>query len=195
MTPNKRHTLFFLVLVPIIMSNTNSIAAVQATGYNIAVEVSSPVQNKTYNTNDVPLRFSYGTNVTNSPNIANYSVVFCYNLDGEPTFGIFETPIFGGNTTRIGQFYQPVPLEYNSTIQVPNGNHSLFVHITFWITPEGEYENAFKVQNVSQVVNFTVNPTTPPIPEFPSWIIFPILLIGTVSLTIFRKKITSNTNR
>ena len=69
--------------------------------------------------------------------------------------------MFWGEDTRIGQFYPPAPLDYNSSIHVPNGNHSLFVLVTFWITPVEEYADRFKVQNVSQVVNFTVSAETP----------------------------------
>ena len=168
MKVSKGHTLFFLLLIPLVMGVTNSTLLVQATTYNIIVEVSSPIQNKTYFTNDIPLSFNYSTNMDNLPNIAEYSVVFVYNLDGEPNFDMFGNPVFWGKTTRIGQFYQPIPLDYNSSIHVPNGNHTLFVSLTFWITPEGEHTNIFDVTKVSQVVNFTVSAPTPPIPEFPS---------------------------
>jgi len=136
--------------------------------YNTIIEVSSPIQNKTYFTNDIPLSFNYSTNIPDLPNIAGYSVVFDYNLvDGEPDFDMFGKPIFWGKTIRIGQFYQPIPLDYNSSIPVPNGNYTLSVYLTFWITPEGEHQNGFGVRKVSQGVNFTVSSPTPPIPEFP----------------------------
>ena len=160
------------------MGVTNSTLLVQATTYNIIVEVTSPIQNKTYFTNDIPLSFNYSTNITNLPNIAEYSVVFVYNLDGEPNFDMFGNPVFWGNTTRIGQFYQPIPLDYNSSIFVPNGNHSLFVFLNFWITPEGESQNTFDVSAVSQVVNFTVSA-----PEFPSESTIYITADGTVEGT------------
>ena len=193
MKVSKGHTLFFLLLMPLVMGVTNSTLLVQATTYNIIVEVSSPIQNKTYFTNDIPLSFNYSTNMDNLPNIAEYSVVFCYNLDGEPNFDYFGNPVFWGKTTRIGQFYQPIPLDYNSSIHVPNGNHTLFVSLTFWITPEGEYQNKFKVQTVSQVVNFTVSAPTPPIPEFPSWTPLLITLVAVVAvIVIYRRRLTKN---
>ena len=151
---------------------------VHTTTYDIIVEVSSPIQNKTYFTNDIPLSFNYTTNIPNLPNIAEYSVVFCYNLDGEPNFDMFGNSVFWGNTTRIGQFYQPIPLDYNSSIHVPNGNHSLFVYLNFWITPEGEQTNIFDVPKVSQVINFTVSA-----PEFPSDSTIYIRADGTVDGT------------
>jgi hypothetical protein len=189
MQVSRRHTLFFLLLLPLVIGVTNLTPLVQATTYNIIVEVSSPIQNKTYFTNDIPLSFNYSTNIPNLPNIANYSVVFCYNLDGEPNFDNFGNSVFWGKTTRIGQFYQPIPLDYNSSIHVLNGNHSLFVFLTFWITPEGEYPNIFKVQTVSQVVNFTVSSPTPPIPEFPSWFILPLFLTATLSAIVLKKRL------
>ena len=185
------------VCTVIALSVTNSTLFVQATTYNIFVEVSSPIQNKTYFTNDIPLSFNYITNITNLPNIAEYSVVFVYNLDGEPNFDMFGNPVFWGNTTRMGQFYQPIPLDYNSSIHVPNGNHSLFVMATFWITPTGEYQNKFDVRNVSQVVNFTVSAETPtssnsptPTPEpkpepFPTTLVITSATIAVVSIGLF----------
>lgn len=159
--------------MPVVLGVSNLTPLVHATTYNISVDVSSPIENKTYFTNDVPLSFNYITNIPDLPNIADYSVVFCYNLDGEPNFDYFGNPVFWGETTRIGQFYQPIPLDYSSSIFVGNGDHSLFVCLTFWITPEGEYQNQFKVNAVSQVVNFTVCSTYPPISEFPSIYIRP----------------------
>lgn len=158
-----KSTVFVLLVLSLVLASLSQIGVVQATTYNIIVEVSSPLQNKTYFTNDIPLSFNYSTNIPNLPNIAEYSVVFCYNLDGEPTFDMFGNPVFWGKTTRIGQFYQPIPLNHNSSIHVPNGNHSLFVFLNFWITPEGESQNTFDVPAVSQVINFTVSA-----PEFPS---------------------------
>ena len=164
---------------------------------NIVVNVSSPIQNETYFTNDIPLSFSYDTNITTSPDVANYTAVFTYNLDGQPNFDMFGNPVFGGKTTRIGAFYQPIPLDYNSSIHVPNGNHSLFVMATFWITPTGEYQNKFDVRNVSQVVNFTVSAETPtssnsptPTPEpkpepFPTTLVITSATIAVVSIGLF----------
>jgi hypothetical protein len=186
---SKGHTLFFLLLMALVMGVTNSTLLVHATDYNSIVEVSSPIQNKTYFTNDVPLSFSYSTNIINSSNIGEYSVVFAYNLDGEP---IWTPPwgmhVSGGKTTRIGQFYPPVPLDYTLSIDVPNGNHSLFVVVTFWIEPHGEIPNTFNVKDVSQVVNFTVS-AGPPIPEFPSWIILPLFLTATLIVVLVRKRL------
>jgi hypothetical protein len=143
------------------LSVTNSTLFVQAEDYNITVNVSSPIQNKTYSTNDIPLSFSYNTNIITSPDVAGYSVVFCYILDGQPRFDMFGNLIPSGETIRIGEFCQPVPLAYNLSIQVPNGTHSLFVWVTFWVIPTGGNQNMFGVQSVSKVVNFTVSAETP----------------------------------
>jgi hypothetical protein len=161
MNVSKGGTLFFLLLMPLIMVVTDSTLLVYA-DYDTIVEVSSPIQNKTYFTNDITLSFSYTTNIINSSDIGEYSVVFAYNLDGEP---IWTPPwgmhVSGGKSTRIGQFYQPVPLDYTMSIDVQNGNHTLFVIITFWIEPHGEHPNTLKVKDVSQIVNFTVSSETP----------------------------------
>jgi len=165
--------LTFLLLA---LGVTNSTLFVQATEYNIIVDLHAP-KNKAYFTNDVPLSFSYNTNIITSPDVAGYSVVFCYNLDGQPRFDMFGNIIPSGETIRIGEFCQPVPLAYNSYIHVPNGSHSLFVHVTFWIRESGDYQNMFSVQSVSKVVNFTVcagTPTSTPSPTLtPSGIASP----------------------
>ena len=177
-----------LLLFSFVLISSLQTDLVKAETYDIIVEVSSPIQNKTYFTNDIPLSFNYSNNITNLPNITEYSVVFCYNLDGEPNFDVFGNPVFWGNTTRIGQFDQPVPLDYNSSIHVPDGNHSLFVLVTFWITPEGR--DTFDVNSVSQVVNFTVSAESP-IPEFPSWTPLLVMLVAVVALTgIYRHNLT-----
>ena len=139
---------------------TNSKLFVQATGYNIVVKVSSPVQNKTYITNDIPLSFICDANITEPTLVANSTVAYAYNLDGQ------TVPY--GESSRIGQFYQPFPFFHNSSINVPNGNHSLFVLATFWITSVDEYADTFQMNNVSQVVNFTVNADLPTIPNSPT---------------------------
>ena len=144
----------------------SDIAIVQATTYNIIVEVSSPIQNKTYFTNDIPLSFNYSTDIINSSKFGeSRGVVFVYNLDGGLIFDMFGKAHFlDGKTTRIGQFYEPVPSHYTLSIDVTNGNHSVIVIVTFWFMREGEL---ISIQRVSQAVNFTVS-SEPPIPEFPS---------------------------
>ena len=139
---------------------TNSKLFVQATGYNIVVRVSSPVQNKTYITGDIPLSFICDANITDPTLVANCTVVYAYNLDGKT--------VPWGESSRMGQFYQPFPFFHSSSIHVPSGNHSLFVLVTFWITPVDEYADTFKMNNVSQVVNFTVNADLPTIPNSPT---------------------------
>jgi hypothetical protein len=140
---------------------------VQAEAFNITINVSSPIQNETYFTNDIPLSFSYTTNIINSSDVIDYTVVFCYILDGQPRFE-YGRLIPSGETTRIGEFFQPVPLDYNLSIHVPNGNHSLFVWVTFWIIPSGGNQNMLGPDNVSKVVNFTVSAETPTSTPSPS---------------------------
>lgn len=175
-----------VVLLALSVTNSTLFVKGQATGYTIIVRVSSPIQNKTYVTNDIPLSFSYDTDIINSSSVAAYSVVFDYNLDGQPRFDMFGNPVFSGETTRIGQFYQPVPLTYNSSIHVPNGSHSLFIMATFWITPEDEYQNQFSVRAVSQVVNFTVSAGTPNSSDSPTQTAesFPWLPVAAVSVAV-----------
>ena len=134
----------------------SDIAIVQATTYNTIVEVSSPIQNKTYFTNDIPLSFNYSTDIINSSKFGeSRGVVFVYNLDGGLIFDMFGKAHFlGGKTTRICQFYEPVPSHYTLSIDVTNGNHSVIVIVTFWFMREGEL---ISIQRVSQAVNFTVS--------------------------------------
>jgi hypothetical protein len=172
--------------MPLVMAVTNSTLLVQATKYNV-VEVSSPIQNKTYFTTVIPLSFNYSSDVINSKEFGeSRGVVFVFNLDGELIFDMFgQAHFFGGNTTRIGQFYQPVPLDYTLSVDVPNGNHSFILLITFWFMREGELIN---VQKVSQAVNFIVS-AEPPIPEFPSWIILPLIIVVSLVVVIFRNRL------
>jgi len=167
---SKGFRVFFFLLMLLALSVTNQTLFVQPTVYDITinVDVSSPIQDETYFTNDVPLSFSYESNITNSSDVADYSVVFTYNIDGQPIFDMFGNGVFSGETIRIGQFYEPVPSWWSAPIHVPNGKHSLFVLITFWVRPVGEYQNKFKVYNVSQVVNFTVSAGTPTSTPSPS---------------------------
>ena len=147
---------------------------VQAEAFNITINVSSPTQNETYFTNDIPLSFSYTTNIINSSDVIDYTVVFCYILDGQPRFE-YGRLIPSGEAVRIGEFFQPVPLSYNMSIHVPNGNHSLFVWVTFWIIPSGGNQNMLGPDNVSQVVNFTVSAETPPSTPSPTPTLEPTL--------------------
>lgn len=151
-----------LFSIGFLLCNPNTKPLSNEPTYNAIIEVSSPVQNKTYVTNDIPLSFNYSTNIPDLPNIAGYNVVFDYNLvDREPDFDVLGKPIFWGKTITIGQFYQPIPLDYNSSIYVPDGNYTLSVHLTFWITPAGEHQNVFGVRKVSQEINFTVSSPIP----------------------------------
>jgi hypothetical protein len=181
-----------VILMLLVLSITNSMPFVQATIYDITinVDVSSPIQDETYFTNDIPLSFSYDSNITNSIDVANYTVVLCYNLDGQYWHDVYGNIMFSGETIRIGQFYQPVPSWWSASIHVPNGTHSLTVLVTFWVRPVGEYQNLFKVHNVSQTVNFTVYPETPnptPQPEpFSATLVFAsVSIVATVCIGLF----------
>jgi len=165
---SKGPTSFFFLLMLLAFSVTNQTLFVQAEDYNITVNVSSPIQNETYSTNDILLSFSYTTNIINSSDVIDYTVVFCYILDGQPRFDMFGNLIPSGETIRIGEFFQPVPLDYNLSIHVANGSHSLFVWINFWIIPSWGDQNMFGFQSVSKVVNFTVSAETPTSTPSPS---------------------------
>ena len=158
--------LFFLLLIPLVMSVSNFTLLVHATTYNTSVDISSPIQNQSYFTNDIPLSFNYSTDIINSSEFGeSRGVVFVYNVDGGLIFDMFGRAHFlGGKTTRIGQFYEPVPSDYTLSIDVPNGNHSVIVIVTFWFMREGKL---ISIQRLSQAVNFTVS-AEPPIPEFSS---------------------------
>lgn len=133
-------------------------------GKSIKVSVASPKQNQTY-PNDVPLSFSFDAKFDNS---TDYSVVYCYNLDGKGGFDVFGNPVFTGETIRIGQFYQPVPLTYNSSIHVSTGKHTLFVMVTIWTYVGGQAQS---IANCSEIVKFNVSPQaqnqspSPTVPE------------------------------
>jgi len=155
--------LFFLLLMPVVMSVSNLTPLVHATTYNTLVDISSPIENKTYFTNDIPLSFNYSTDIIDSSEFGeSHGVVFVYNVDGEVIFSVYGQAFFlGGKTTRIGQFYEPVPSDYSLYIDVPNGKHSVIVMVTFWFMREGEL---ISIERISQTVNFTVS-AEPPIPS------------------------------
>jgi parallel beta-helix repeat protein len=157
--------LFFLLLMPLVMGVSNLTLLVNATTYNTSVDISSPIQNKTYFTNDIPLSFNYSTDIINSSEYGeSRGVVLVYSLDGEVVFDMFGQAHLGGMTTRIGQFYEPVPSDYTLSIDVPNGNHSVIVMVTFWFMREGQL---ISIRRLSQTINFTVS-AEPQIPEFTS---------------------------
>jgi len=163
--------------------------------YYVNVNISSPIQDQIYS-NDVALSFSYTTNISNS---TGYSVVFNYNLDGQGGFDVFGNPVFTGETNRIGEFYQPVPLTYNSSIHVSTGNHTLFAMVTIWLNINRQQQS---VSNCSEIINFEVtaggpisslSPSPSPrptssIPEFPILSIIPLLIAILPFVFAIRKK-------
>jgi hypothetical protein len=184
--------LFFLLLMPLVMSVSNLTPLVHATTYSTLVDISSPIENKTYFTNDIPLSFNYSTDIIDSSEYGeSHGVVFVYNVDGGLIFDMFGKAHFlGGKTTRIGQFYEPVPSDYALSIDVPNGNHSVIVMVTFWFMREGEL---ISIERISQTVNFTVS--AEPIPEFPSWTPLLITLVAVVAVTIVYRGKLQNRGR
>jgi hypothetical protein len=121
---------FVLAFLLLALGVADSALFVQAEDYYITIDVSSPIQGETYFTNEVPLSFSYETNIINSSDVIDYTVVFCYIIDGQPRFEL-GTLIPSGTTVRIGEFFQPVPLWWSAPIHVANGSHSVFVWINF----------------------------------------------------------------
>ena len=149
------------------------------------INITSPLQNETFYTNTIPLNVSLETNVNAS--FTEWIVLYC-NLDGTPHYT-------GGHGTQIGEFYPPLHSFYNTTINVPNGNHLVWAQVDYFTKDDSLYP---KIENLSQIVNFTVTaptptlslspkptPTsspiqspslspTPTVPEFSSWVILPL---------------------
>jgi hypothetical protein len=112
----------------------------QATGYEVTLHITSPTQNAIYRTNTIPLNFSLSTNI---PDSDVFYLSVCANLDGQPGY-------HGGTGIRLGQYPKPSP-NYYYTINVTDGNHLLWVQADIRF-----YSKDGMVENLSQIVNFTV---------------------------------------
>jgi hypothetical protein len=121
------------------------VAAPTANLSAINIEITCPLQDKIYQTNFIPLNFSCGTDVTG---ITLESFIFTLILDGQQGY-------HGGQGFYLGQSFSPFPSSYNSTMNLPNGNHSLWIDATVWV--KDPYDRSLtSVYRLSQIVNFSV---------------------------------------
>jgi len=165
----------------------------------VIVRITSPIQNQTYYSNDVPLNFTLYTNLDASD---TYCAVVVSNLDGKLGYR-------GGRGTRIGEYYPPFSSSYSTTMNVPDGNHLLWVEVWLYTIDSDVGGIGYPMSNLSQIVNFTVSagtllpsesPTSAPPSESPtsteepfSWL--PIaavsvasIILVTVALLVYFKK-------
>jgi hypothetical protein len=167
-----------------------------AIGQSTSIHCSSPIQGATYQTNIIQLNVT----LENVPSI-NEGGGISVNLDGKVGY-------HGGNLLARWSFRQP-PSFYTANIEVPNGNHLLWVQADIFVQRSGVLTD---IEVLSQIVNFTVNGPTPtpsstpmpspiqtftptPSPTVPelSWLtILPILLTIPIALAIVRKRLQRN---
>ncbi len=152
----KRFTLILILLVMLTIVFSNPVLPVKGQYYYASIHVTSPIQNQIYSTNTIPLNFTMDTNIVNQ---SVYSVAsFLCNLDGNRDYtGGTAIPMSG----MPDDFFQPVPNTYNTTINVPNGNHLLWVQIDFMVNDTSKFPKYVPtvVENLSQIVSFTVDTT------------------------------------
>jgi|WetSurMetagenome_2_1015567.scaffolds.fasta_scaffold96502_1 hypothetical protein len=182
----------FLVLLAVSFSYVMRPVEAQ-TSQTREVNITSPIQNQTYQSNIVPLEFTVNPNIESPPNWTVQSLVLGYDLDGQQGYHAPQ------HSVRIDQFYPPFHSSYSTSMDLPNGNHTLWVVATFWgVTPDGEH---FPIEKLSQFLNFEVkapNPSvsssptpTSTVPEFPILAILPlsIFIISLVALRKLKKQI------
>jgi hypothetical protein len=185
----KGFTLILILVACLTPSYTNSTLVKGQVAKYVSVNVTSPIENQTYQTNIIPLNFTWDTNV-------NVSIIekvdYSVNLDGQ--YGHHD-----GHDIAYGELPKSsIPSSYNTTINVPDGNHLLWVHVFVWyyVTVPSYFGNVDFAESLSEIVSFKVSPTTSPspsptpsVPEF-SWLtILPILLTIPIALTIVRKRL------
>jgi hypothetical protein len=167
----KRFTLILILLFMLAVGFSNPVLPVKGQYYYASIHVTSPIQNQIYSTNTIPLNFTMDTNIVNQ---SVYSVAsFLCNLDGNRDYtGGTAIPMSG----MPDDFFQPVPNSYNTTINVPNGNHLLWVQVDFMVNDTSKFPKYAPtvVENLSQIVSFTVDTTNQP-PPSPSLTSTPIL--------------------
>jgi|WetSurMetagenome_2_1015567.scaffolds.fasta_scaffold67673_1 hypothetical protein len=197
--PNGNHTVYVSATYWIIDSDGNQhpieelsqfvsfvVAAPEPNVSAINTQVTSPIQNEIYQTNAVPLSFICNTNITG---ITLESGIFTLVLDGQQGYHY-------GHGYYLGQAFPPIPASFNTTMNLPDGNHTLWIDSTFWLNDPYE-PNLKSIYRVSQIVNFEVSTGTnntitsvlplpsPTVPEL-SWLIILPLLFPTFIAVIFR---------
>ena len=198
-----------LILLTLPLYLTNSVLSVKGQGYgftdgSVNIHVFSPIENQTYYNNTIPLNFNLETNIVNSSIIDD--IICGCTLDGE--LGYHD-----GHPIASWNFNQTSPSSYNTTINVPNGNHLLWVQVDFWYY--WQPGTPVDLENLSQIVSFSVdsaspspNPSAPltsmqsqiptvtsAVPELSLMIIVPLLLSMFFVALIIRHRKTSNSNQ
>ena len=128
----------------------------------VSVRITSPIQNQTYYSHDVLLNFTLDIKINASD---PHCAVVVSNIDGKLGYR-------GGRGARVGEYYSPFSPSYSTTMNVPDGNHLLWVEVwlyKLYISDSGERGiEGFPMENLSQIVNFTVSAGTPPPSESPT---------------------------
>jgi hypothetical protein len=160
---------FFLVLLVVLLAYM--MIPVEADNMKTNIHITSPIQNHTYQSNIIPLNYTLETNIERLPNITVQNVGFVYNLDGQP--GYHDGHAAGGDF-----FYPPLPSNYSTTLNLPNGNHTLWVGALFRFKINATNNMIYysSSESLSQIVNFEVSATSSPNPS-PSVPEYPILAI------------------
>ena len=169
----------------------------QPSSIPLNINVSSPIENGTYANNTVQVSFTYDTKAIPSSFIIQ-EVVFACVLDGQPNS-------YNGHVTRLGDYLSPIPLSLTSSLDVPEGNHTLYVEVTVW----GK-DYTYDIYENSTVINFTIVNSTvsiptpnqstslspspsPTVPEL-SWLVIVPLLLSIFSVAvILRHRKTAST--
>jgi hypothetical protein len=137
------------------------------------IEITSP-KNATYNINKIFLAI----NVTTT-----YSCTLFYSVDGHSMKPVENMTVISRENINVGKNPPVYKLVLNASawVSVPLGEHNITV---YHINPKTELK-------VGQAVAiFYIDSLSPNIPEFPSWIILPLLLLGILVVTMYRKKLT-----
>jgi hypothetical protein len=125
--------------------------------YSLNINVSSPIENGIYANNTVPISFTYDTKAIPS-SYSVQEVFFSCILDGHPSHELYSEPGSNGTFIRLGDYFAPTPLSCSSSLDVPEGNHTLYVEVTLW--GEGRYDiygkGQYYIYDNSAVINFTV---------------------------------------
>jgi hypothetical protein len=156
------------------------------------VNITSPIENQTCQSNIVPLEFTINLSGIESFAIKNnltiQGLVLNCALDGQQGYHAPQHIVGIGESHEL---YPPFQSNYSTTLNLPNGNHTLWVSAAFWIVDS--YGNHQPIEELSQFVKFAVeapNPSTstipsqtPTVPEV-SWLIILSLLLSVFSVAV-----------
>jgi hypothetical protein len=121
--------------------------------YDVMVHINSPIQNEVFHSSIVPLNVTLSTNI-NASN--TQGLALAGNLDGKVGY-------HDGNEIDLTPrwFVPPLPAYYSWAINVPNGNHLLWVQVDYYTNDQTL--GFYPIENLSQIINFTVYSTTTPL--------------------------------